>query len=403
MKRILMMMLLYQIGCGGSDAGGPVQTAEAEARRFCRETLLLDTHIDLPYRLHEHWEDVTKRTRGGDFDFVRAREGGLNGAFLAIYTPAAYAGPKARELADGMIGMIERIVADHPDECLIGRTAEDIETGFRNGKLVLALGMENGSPIEEDLGAIAYFYDRGIRYITLTHSVNNQICDSSFDSKRRWHGLSPFGRRVVEEMNRLGMMVDVSHVSDEAFDQILAISRVPVIASHSSCRSFTPGWERNMSDDMIRRMSERGGVIQINFGSMFINGAYQRASGALFGYLGQMLERRGFTLNSPQVRAARRAWEKIHPLPPVTVSDVADHIDHVVQLVGIDHVGIGSDFDGVDGHLPEGLKDVSRYPALIRELMSRGYSADDLRKICSGNLLRVWRIVEAFGSRAENG
>lgn len=345
---------------------------------------------------------MSRRTATGEFDFERAREGGLNAAFLAVYVPADVDGPEAFELALELMGIVETLAAEHPESCRIGTSAADVESGFREGRLVLAMGMENGSPIGDDLANLRDFFDRGIRYLTLVHSRNNQISDSSFDSARRWHGLSPFGRDVVREMNRLGMMVDVSHASDEAFDQILDISRVPVIASHSSCRRFTPGWERNLSDDMIRRLAAGGGVVQINFGSMFITEAYRKASSALFSHLGPLMDRQGLSSGSPEIRDARRKWETLHPLPGVSVSDVADHIDHVVRIAGVDHVGLGSDFDGVDGHLPEGLRDVSRYPNLIRELRDRGYSVADIRKICSENLLRVWRVVESFGSQGEN-
>ncbi len=403
MNWLWLSLLVLVVGCSLSGTGPQAFDAGPQARRLCRETLLLDTHIDLPYRLHEHWEEVSRRTETGEFDFERARRGGLNAAFLAIYVPASYGESEALELAETEIGLVEKLAADHPAQCVIGRNADDIEAGFKEGRLVLALGLENGSPIGADPGRLAYFYQRGIRYITLTHALNNPLSDSSFDSSRRWHGLSPLGREVVREMNRLGIMVDVSHVSDEAFEQILEISRTPVLATHSSCRHFTPGWERNLSDEMIRALAERGGVVQINFGSMFITEAYQKASARLFAHLGQLMERDGLAQNSPEIRAAGRQWMQAHPLPRVTVADVADHIDHVVGLVGIDHVGLGSDFDGVEGHLPEGLRDVSEYPNLIQELLSRGYSAADIRKICAENALRVWRAVEAFGSESQNG
>ena len=394
-------MLLFSPfgGRGNFESDTPFSTLESEARRLCHETLLLDTHIDVPYRLYERWEDVSRRTRTGEFDLERAREGGLNAAFLAIYVPASFVNPKAFEFAGNLIGMVEDIAADHPELCIIGRTADDIETGFHDGRMVWVLGLENGSPIGQDVRVLSDFYARGIRYITLTHAANNQICDSSFDSTRRWHGLSPFGRRAVQEMNRLGMMVDVSHVSDETFYEVLDISRSPVIASHSSCRSFTPGWERNLNDDMIRALAEQGGVVQVNFGSMFISGTYQRACEVLFA----RLEQKGVTLGSPEAWAIRETWRKEFPLPQVTVSDVVDHIDHIVELAGIDHVGFGSDFDGVDGHLPEGLEDVSKYPALIGELLRRGYSKSDIQQICAKNFLRVWRTVDDFGGRTGNG
>ncbi len=224
--------------------------------------------------------------------------------------------------------------------------------------------MENGAALEGRLENIRYFYNRGIRYITLVHSRNNHICDSSFEEKRRWNGLSPFGRLVVEEMNRVGMMIDVSHVSDSTFYQILRLSRAPVIASHSSCRFFTPGLERNMDDAMIKLLASKGGVIHINFGVPFLRNDRWKPS------------------------------DQEHAGDPVDVSDVARHIDHAVKLAGPDHVGLGSDFDGMGDNLPRGLKDVSGYPNLILELMKLGYNEEDIRKICGGNTLRVWEEVQ---------
>ena len=254
------------------------------------------------------------------------------------------------------------------------------------------MGMENGAPIET-LEDVTYFYNRGIRYVTLTHARDNHICDSSYDTTHTWNGLSPFGEKVVQALNRAGIMVDISHVSDSTFYDVLRITRAPVIASHSSCRHFTPGWERNMNDAMIRRLAENGGVIQINFGSAFISDRFRRMREALRDSLEQFTEAhhigRGDSL-------AREYWQELvkrHPLPYATVAQVADHIDHVVQLVGVDHVGLGSDFDGVGDSLPIGLKDVSQYPNLIAELLKRGYSETDIQKICGENLLRVWSRV----------
>jgi membrane dipeptidase len=260
------------------------------------------------------------------------------------------------------------------------------------------MGMENGAPVEDDLANVAHFAERGIRYITLTHSKNNQICDSSYDEERTWHGLSPFGREVVAEMNRVGIMVDVSHVSDETFEQVLEVTRAPVIASHSSCRHFTPGFERNMSDEMIRELAANGGVIQINFGSSFLTAAANQWAKARSEAIDAFVAEGGLESDDPAVVEFRRRYLEEHPLPRATVEDVADHIDHVVELAGIDHVGLGSDFDGVGPSLPTGLEDVSRYPNLFRVLLERGYSDEDIGKIAGGNLLRVWREVERLAA-----
>jgi membrane dipeptidase len=260
------------------------------------------------------------------------------------------------------------------------------------------MGMENGSPIEGRLANVRYFYDRGIRYITLAHSKNNHICDSSYDDEPRWNGLSPFGRTLVEEMNRVGIMVDVSHVTDSTFYQVLRISRVPVIASHSSCRHFTPGWERNMSDEMIRALAGRGGVIQINFGSMFLRDDIRVGTDRSRADIAAWLKENNLKEGDGRAQEYIREYKRRNGLLYATIRDVADHIDHAVKLGGVDHVGLGSDFDGVGDGLPIGLKDVSGYPALLAELLRRGYSDDDLRKICGENTLRVWEAVERYAT-----
>jgi membrane dipeptidase len=397
MKRIwwLFVGVLLSFACRMPDPGQTSQDLDLRARELAQALLIVDTHIDTPTRLLENWEDISVRTTLGEFDFVRAGEGGLNGAFMSIYTPARYDTDTAASHADKLIDMVESFERRWPDKFALAKTPQELEVARKQGKFALAMGMENGSPVGEDLGRLAYYYDRGIRYITLAHSLSNQLSDSSYDPNRRWQGLSPTGREAVLEMNRLGIMVDVSHVSDQAFDQVLAISRAPVIASHSSCRYFTPGFERNLSDDMIRKLAQNGGVIQINFGAAFLDGDYQKASEKALEKFNQFLNLRSLAHDTDE---ARQYWDELkagEPRPQVKVAAVADHIDHLVRLVGMDYVGLGSDFDGVDGELPEGLSDASQYPNLIRELLSRGYREEEIGKICSGNLVRVWKAVDA--------
>jgi membrane dipeptidase len=371
----------------GQATGDPLQL---EAERLAQSLIILDGHIDLPYRLLEEPADVSKRTESGDFDVVRAREGGLNAPFMSIYIPASLEGKGAKAEAERLIDLVEGLARNYPNHFALARSPQDLRAHFAAGLISLPMGMENGAPIEGDLANLHHFFQRGIRYITLAHSSSNHICDSSYDQARPWRGLSPFGRQLVAEMNRLGIMIDVSHISDEAFAQVMELSAVPVIASHSSCRHFTPGFERNMSDAMIRQLATHGGVIQINFGSSFISDAYRKANDALREQLRQVRESEG----EDAAKRRRQALLQAQPLPRAGVEDVADHVMHVVSLVGIDHVGLGSDFDGVGDSLPTGLRDVSQYPNLFRALLARGLVAKDLEKLASGNVLRVWQAVE---------
>jgi membrane dipeptidase len=363
--------------------------------------VLVDTHVDLPYRLnHDKFVaegddlQIAVSTTEGDFDYMRSKKGGLDAPFMSIYIPSEYQqkSDMGKSLADSLINMVEGIAKALPDKFALARTPSDIAQNTAEGKISLPMGMENGAPIGNDPANVKYFYDRGVRYITLTHGKDNQICDSSYDSTSTWKGLSPFGEKVVAEMNRIGVMVDVSHISDSAFYDVMRIAKAPVIASHSSCRYFTPGFERNMSDDMIRLLGKNGGVIQISFGASFLD-SVARKNAKLVDSIQAILVSKHLMSRDD---AAKPVIEQFSKNPVELYSDVsrvADHIDHVVSLVGIDHVGFGSDFDGVEDSLPLGLKDVSAYPNLIAELLRRGYSDQDLEKICGGNLLRVWNKV----------
>lgn len=382
------------------SAAGPESLDEA-ARQLARGSLMTDTHIDVPYRLHEDWADVTRATADGDFDYERARAGGLDLPFMSIYTPAeSEAEGTSYEIANRLIDSVEALVGRAPDRFVVVRSPDEAEKAFREGRMGLAMGMENGSPIAGKLENVAFFKNRGVSYITLAHSLSNHLSDSSYDDERKWKGLSPFGKEVVAEMNRLGVMVDVSHLSDDAFWQVLEISKVPVIASHSSARHFTPGFERNMSDEMIEAMAAKGGVIQINFGSSFLTDEarmwYENMDAAREAWLAQ----NEVDEHSPERRDFARRYREQNPFPYADMDDVMAHFTHVIDLVGIDHVGIGSDFDGVGDSLPEGMKDVSFYPALVERFLRLEYSPEDIQKVMSGNLMRVWRAAEAFARTA---
>ncbi|MGP9801587.1 dipeptidase [Rheinheimera sp. NSM] len=381
-------------GCAATAGNTALQAGTAQ--QLAQQYIIIDTHIDVPYRLHKDWEDVTVATQRGEFDYPRAQAGGLNAPFMSIYIPASYErSGGGYQLANQLIDSMEALVGRAPDKFAMAYSSQDVLDQFGSAKVSLALGMENGTPIDGKLENLQHFYQRGIRYITLSHSESNHIADSSYDLRRRWNGLSPFGKELVVAMNNIGMMIDISHVSDDAFYQTVAISKVPVIASHSSLRSYTPGFERNMDDDMIKALAKNGGVVQINFGSSFVTmmanqyGALRKAAAKQAG----VADDDAFEL----------AFRKKHPYPFATLDTVLDHIDHVVKLVGIDYVGIGSDYDGVGDSLPVGLKDVASYPNLIDGLLQRGYSEADIEKILSGNLLRVWRQVEEYAAAHSAG
>jgi membrane dipeptidase len=379
-------------------------------RALARRLIIVDGHVDVPYRLREKLgpegqptEDISQRTASGDFDYPRAVEGGLDVPFMSIYVPAELqekGGAKA--LADELIDMMEKIARQSPDKFAMAHSVAQARRNTQEGKVSFALGIENGAAIEDKLENVAHFHRRGVRYITLTHSKDNLLSDASYNAgKRTWNGLSPFGRQVVAEMNRLGILVDVSHLSDDAIRQAVEVSQVPVIASHSSCRHFTPGFARNISDELIQGMARKGGVVMINFGSSFLIPPASAYYDEFLKAVTAFGTERGLGPDHPEVAAFKETWLREHPIPFARVEDVADHIDHVVKLVGIDHVGLGSDFDGVGDSLPIGLKDVSQYPNLFRVLLERGYSEADLEKLASGNVFRVWSEGEAHAARQQ--
>lgn len=385
---------LFLCVIGASCASVPPDPVEL-AHAF----LIIDTHIDAPSRLYRQAVDVGEPTQTGDFDYPRARAGGLDAVFMSIFIPAARdeAG-EARAFADELIDFVEALVAADPDEFAIATCTADIEKLKSDARVAFALGMENGGPIEGKIENLDHFAGRGIRYITLTHGRSNHIADSSYDENKRWGGLSSFGKGLVKAMSDRGVMIDVSHISDAAFWQVVSLSEVAVVATHSSLRHFTPGWERNMSDDMVRAMGDNGGVIQINFGSSFLTETALAWRDARRTAMAKFIGNDASERDMAKILAFTRAYRETNPYPFATTADVADHIDRVVELIGVDHVGLGSDFDGVGDTLPVGLKDVSAYPNLVGELQARGYSSTDIEKILGGNLMRVWRDVEAYAA-----
>ena len=396
LNQLFFILLAFLVTGCSNDAN-----LKKRAYELAHTYIITDGHIDVPWRLNDGYEDLSVRTKGGDFDYIRAKEGGLDVPFMSIYVPSSYQETGgAKEKADSLIDLVHRIANDHPDKFEVAYSPNDGDRIFSQGKIALPMGMENGAPIEDDLNNVAYFHKRGIRYITLTHAKDNLICDSSYDTTNTWDGLSPFGRQVVAEMNRVGIMVDISHVTDAVINQVLDMAKAPVIASHSSCRKFTPGWQRNMGDPEIKRLKENGGVIQINYGSSFVTQASQDKRQANTDKIAAYAKKNGLEQGDEQLKVYAKKVSEDNPIY-ADITEVIDHIDHVVKLAGIDHVGIGSDYDGVGDSLPYGLKDVSSYPNLIYHLLKRGYSDEDIAKICYKNIWRVWKEVESVAANLQ--
>ena len=373
--------------------------ATPAARKLAQDAVIVDTHIDSPTELMKQWKDLGE-AQSGEFDYPKARAGGLDVAFMSIYTsPGQDDDGSAWNIANRMIDAVDSLALRHPDKFAILRSPRDVDRLRANDRVLLPMGMENGAPIGDDLKQLEFFFQRGVRYITLAHSANNRIADSSYAIDKRWKGLSPFGREVVSEMNRLGMMIDVSHLSDDAARQAIDLSRAPVIASHSALRHFTPGFERNLSDDLAKAIAAKGGVIQIPFGNAFVDPASAAQTQAYFAAYADFERERAAGRTTRTVAEFDAEWDKTHPPLPVGIDAVLDQIDYGVKLVGIDHIGIGSDFDGVGGALPQGLKTVADFPNLVAGLQARKYSDADIRKILGSNLLRAWTAIEAAAAR----
>lgn len=380
-------------------------STQLTAKELAKKAIIVDTHIDAPNKLLAEWRDLGSITPNREFDYSSAYSGGLNVAFMSIYTSASDDQQgKAKQNAHIQIDSIEALIARHPDKFGLLTSPKDIETLTAGNRVLLALGMENGAPIEDDINQVGKFFKRGIRYIILAHSASNRISDSSYDPQRQWSGLSPFGKNVVSEMNRIGMIVDVSHLSDKAVKDVLLLSKVPVIASHSAFRHFTPGFERNISDELALAIAAKGGVIQISFGIPFINRKSADDLQTFFKEKAAITKRNQVASVSgteliDEKLFDKKWWDK-HPIPVTPIDAVLNQFDYAIKLVGIDHVGIGSDFDGVQGALPEGLKSVADYPNLVTGLQSRGYNDEQITKLLGGNFIRVWTEIESGAEKA---
>jgi membrane dipeptidase len=388
------------MGCGGgeqpkqaTDRTAPPETLADRARRVHQQAIVIDTHSDTTSRMLDDGFDFGPRSNKGHMDLVRMKEGGLDAEFFSIYVAARYANKGAARRALDMIEALNKQVAKYPDKVALATSVAEIRRLEREGKIAALMGIEGGHAIEDSPDELRMFYGKGIRYMTLTHSNTNNFADAT-GVPSRWGGLNDLGRQIVREMNQLGMMVDISHVSDDTFQDVLDVSQAPVIASHSSCRALSPVL-RNMSDEMIQALARNGGVIMINFGSGFVNAKHGERANRVLDIL-----RKKHGGDYSHWDDVDRELSESEPLPPATLEDILAHIEHVVKLVGPDYVGLGSDFDGLPD-LPQGMEDCTKLPAITYELLKRGYSEQDVTKILGGNLLRVFEAVEQTAMRLQ--
>ena len=371
-----------------------VSVSADEPKATNDEFLIVDTHIDTPYRNWRNELNIFDGTNTGQFDLPRAQQGGVSVAFMSIYTPASAAEEgTSKSIALDQIEWVHE-TAESSNEIEIATCVADVRNLHEAGTLAFAFGLENGSPLEGDPANLKAFTDLGIRYITLAHSRSNEFSDSSYDENEPLQGLSDAGRELVREMNRHGIMIDISHLTDKAAWQVLEISENPVLATHSSLRHFIPGFHRNIPDDLVVALRENGGVVHINFGSSFVSNESREWRNRFDTVLAEANETAELTVEQRQAFYAD--YVEANPYPFATVATVADHIDRVVELAGVESVGLGSDFDGVGDTLPIGLKDASMFPNLIDELRDRDYDDDSLRMILGENLMRVWEANESI-------
>ncbi len=397
------------VSCAG-QAALPRAFAQtpADARQVAAQALdhaiIIDTHADTPQALLEEGYDLASPASPFMISIPKMRSGHLGAEFFSIWVDVTWPKQDLIHRALDLIAVTDQQVARHSDVLGMASTADDIERLHREGKIAVLLGVEGGHELQGDLRMLDIYYRLGVRYMTLTHTKNDELGDSSGD-KPQWKGLSPLGRQAVERMNQLGMMVDISHVSDDTFYAALAASKAPLIASHSSCRALCNA-PRDMTDDMIRALAKNGGVMDINFYSGFLSQSYHDAFAKIEKQVDAEVTaaraqraKQGKRLSYPEeVRIEQRLTRNL-PAPSYTA--IADHIDHAVKVGGIDHVGLGSDFDGIDTP-PRGMEDVSKLPDLVQELARRGYSEEDLEKILGGNVLRVMRQVEQVALQMQN-
>lgn len=395
----------------------PAFATPTDAQRVARvltQTPLIDGHNDLPWEIRIRFGgnlgklDLGRSTAGlpvndGEpalmTDIPRLRAGMVGAQFWSVYIPVEVHGAAALEMTIEQIDLVKRMCARYPNDLAMAYTAADILRLHKAGKIASLLGVEGGHQIDDSLAVLRAYYDLGVRYMTLTHSLNTAWGDSATDTPLH-HGLTPFGKEIVREMNRLGMVVDLAHVSAETMRAALAVTEAPVMFSHSSAQALV-GHPRNVPDDILRALSANGGIVMVNFNPGYVSEARRRwdADRAAEQARYNSPPFGGLYIGDPErAKAALAEWERAHPKPPVGLGVVADHIDHVRQVAGVDHVGLGSDFDGIPD-APRGLDGVDKYPALLVELAHRGWSDTDLAKVAGGNMLRVLAKVEEVSAR----
>ena len=414
--RILMAAVLAGMLAAGSAAAAPDEGAlKARVDAILAHTPLIDGHNDLPWEIRTRFAsklsaiDLARDTSALPHadgpalmtDIPRLRAGHVGGQFWSVWVPANFTGPQAVEMTIEQIDLVKRMAAAYPDTFEMAYTAQDVERVHRAGKIACMIGIEGGHQIDADLAVLRQMYELGARYMTLTHTLDTPWADSATDNPAH-HGLTSFGRTVVLEMNRLGMLVDLSHVSPDTMRAALAVTRSPVIFSHSGARALDDH-PRDVPDDVLALVVKNRGVVMVNFNPGYVTGARAAwdADRAAEAARYNSPPYAGLYIGQPErARAAMEAWMKAHPAPPVTVSDVADHIEHIRKVAGVDYIGLGSDFDGID-YTPQGLDGVDKFPAVLVELARRGWGDEDIAKVAGGNVLRVMGEAQVVARRLQ--
>ena len=402
-SQLAVVVLAAAIGVCAAD---PASAQSDRIRRILRETPLIDGHNDVPEQYLDRVKDqidkidlasdTSRLTPPMHTDIPRLRAGGVGGQFWSVYVSPQLPGAEAVQATIDQIDLVKRLVQRYPETFEMASTAADIERIHKAGKIASLIGLEGGHSINNSLATLREMYRAGARYMTLTHWINNRWADAATAAPEHG-GLTAFGVMVVLEMNRLGMLVDLSHVSEQTMNKVLDVAKAPIIFSHSSARAID-GHPRNVPDAVLRRLPANGGVVMVNFSPDFVSEAVREYEAALAAEASRLKE---LMPGDPAgAEKALAAWKAAHPVPSATLRQVADHIDYIRKVAGIDHVGLGSDFDGISS-VPSGLEDVSRYPDLLDELARRGYTDDDLRKVAGLNVLRVLRQAEAAAARLQ--